>query len=130
MRLIKTLTIYVCIFTYNIMFADNLNHTDYDYEIQIQMDSIRANISDSTIVETIHFNFENMYMKDKSSVFEYAYLFSYLFEHNLEEFDEPIAANIYEMFERYPDKIIDIGNYLSLLREQEKKTGHLQTSVA
>ena len=30
MRLIKTLTIYVCILTYNIMFADNLNHTDYD----------------------------------------------------------------------------------------------------
>lgn len=103
--------------------TNNVHEPDIHYStIRIMMDSIRVNTTDSIRVETIHFNFDDMYMKDSSSEKDYAYLFCYLVKHNLEEFDEPIAANLYDMFDRFPHKYLEFVDYLSRLPKHEIKS--------
>lgn len=82
------------------------------------MDSIKHNVSDSTLVEyVVSMDF---YKEPTSSSEEYAYYFCYCVDHNLEEYDEGISWNLYKVFTEYPQKFQELGKYLVyLLPEQE-----------
>ena len=87
-------------------------------ELETLIDSLRINTKDSVRVEYIHFNFKETYMKEGTTTMDYAYLFCYLFDHNLEEYDEPIGCNLYSMLEKYPNKKTEIQVLLSQLSER------------
>lgn len=94
------------------------------------MDSIRDNVSDSTLVEYIVSM--DFYKEPTSSPEEYAYFFCYCIYNHSEEYAEDISWNLYKIFTEYPKKFHELGKYLDyLLPEQEVEVKeHLCYSVA
>ena len=94
------------------------------------MDSIRDNVSDSTLVEYIVSM--DFYKEPTSSPEEYAYFFCYCIYNHSEEYAEGIMASLYEVFTEYPQKFQELNKYLNyLLPEQEVMVKeHLCYSVA
>ena len=94
------------------------------------IDSIRDNVSDSTLVEyVVSMNF---YKEPTSSSEEYAYYFCYCIYNHFEEYSEGISLSIYQVFTEYPQKFQELSKYLGyLLPEQEVMVKeHLCYSVA
>lgn len=94
------------------------------------MDSIKDNVSDSTLVEYIVSM--DFYKEPTSSPEEYAYFFCYCIYNHSEEYAEDISWNLYKIFTEYPQKFQELGKYLDyLLPEQEVMVKeHLCYSVA
>lgn len=82
------------------------------------IDSIRLNVSDSTLVEyVVSMNF---YKEPTSSSEEYAYYFCYCIYNHFEDCSEGISLSIYQVFTEYPQKFQELSKYLGyLLPEQE-----------
>lgn len=94
------------------------------------MDSIRNNVSDSTLVEyVVSMDF---YKEPTSSSEEYAYYFCYCIYNHIEEYSEGICWSIYKVFTEYPQKFHELSKYIDyLLPEQEIMVkDHLCYSVA
>ena len=94
------------------------------------MDSIRNNVSDSTLVEyVVSMDF---YKEPTSSSEEYAYYFCYCIYNHIEEYSEGICWSIYKVFTEYPQKFYELSKYIDyLLPEQEVMVkDHLCYSVA
>ena len=94
------------------------------------MDSIKHNVSDSTLVEyVVSMDF---YKEPTSTPEEYAYFFCYCIYNHSEEYAEGIMMSLYEVFTEYPQKFQELNKYLNyLLPEQEVMVKeHLCYSVA
>ena len=131
----KRLCYFSLIMLFYIIGSASMRTEIYDFDGENErfvklMDSIRHNVSDSTLVEyVVSMDF---YKEPTSSSEEYAYYFCYCVDHKLEEYDEGISWNLYKVFTEYPQKFQELGKYLVyLLPEQEVMVKeHLCYSVA
>lgn len=122
MRIIKIYILFAYLLGFSVSMKANCTYAIEEYEEDTfiaLMDSVKTHVSDSLIVDYVLLM--DFYKEASSSAEEYAYLFRYCLEHHLEECDEAITMNLYEMFKSYPEKFQELDKYLNIIPKDLKE---------
>lgn len=131
MRITKIYILIAYLLGFSVSMTANGTYAIEEYEEDTfiaLMDSVKTHVSDSLIVDYVLLM--DFYKEASSSSEEYAYLFRYCLEHHLEEFDETISTNLYEMFRSHPDKFQELDKYLNLIPKDLRERVKLDLMVS